>query len=227
MYTSRPSEEPGTRKHLLPLLPFGPDGVGSATAARLMRRMGIEGSIPGTQGLARTILMSASNFVHERTYAANASIISGVRHLATLDGRTCLRCGPLDGKEYALDEERPTLPLHWRCRCVYVPVVKTWRDRGIDADEFQGGQRPAVKHEGRTVHHRDGSTSTAFTVDSAGRVPAGTTYSAWLRGQLETDPAFVESVLGSARYDLFRQGKLDLRAMSTRGHVKTLVELEY
>jgi hypothetical protein len=131
----------------------------------------------------------------------------------------------MDGKEYGLNDPKPVLPAHWRCRCLYLPIPITWRDLGIDIDEADDGDRGTVKHSSRTVHHRDGSTSTAFKVETVDSVPAGTTYEMWLRRQLKEDPSFVRSILGKTRFDLFKAGKLRLSSMVTNGRIKSLSEL--
>ena len=202
------------------------EGLPVDSMARLFRSEGIEGSVPGLRGLARTFSLSASNHAREQTTEALFSdVLAGWRRVGTLDGRTCLVCGPLDGKLYKADEPRPPLPQHWQCRCLYVAEPKTWRELGVDMDELPEGDRPAVKHDERTVHHRDGSTSTKYTVASVDRVPGGTTYQAWMKGQLEKDPAFVRKVLGSARFDLFKDGKLSLNRMTAHGRILKLSEL--
>lgn len=201
-------------------------GLGIDSFARLMKTEGIEGSVPGLRGLARTFSLSASNYAREQTTTALFSdVLAGWRRVGTLDGRTCLVCGPLDGKLYKADEPRPPLPQHWQCRCLYVPEPKTWRELGVDMDELPEGDRPAVKHDERTVHHKDGSTSTKFTVASAEQVPASTTYQTWMKGQLQTDPAFVKKVLGPARFELFKDGKLSLNRMVAHGRILKLSEL--
>jgi hypothetical protein len=85
------------------------------------------------------------------------------------------------------------------------------------------GTRPAVKHSARTVHHRDGSTSTKFSVEEAKQFSG--TYNQWLKYQLEADPDFVQSILGKTRFELFKSGKLSLDAMSTHGQIKNLSAL--
>lgn len=202
------------------------EGLPVDSMARLLRTEGIEGSIPGLRGLARTFCLSASNYAREQTTEALfGDLLAGWRRVGTLDGRTCLVCGPLDGKLYKADEPRPPLPQHWQCRCLYVPEAKTWRGLGMDIDELPAGDRPAVKHDERTVHHKDGSTSTKFSVASAELVPASTTYQVWLQGQLEKDPAFVKKVLGPARFELFKAGKLSLNRMTAHGRIVKLSEL--
>ena len=80
-----------------------------------------------------------------------------------------------------------------------------------------------MKHGGRTVHHRDGSTSTKFKVKDVDFFHG--TYQEWMRRQLEEDPAFVRKVLGPARFELFKSGKLTLDKMVTAGKIKKLSDL--
>ncbi|GAB6035734.1 hypothetical protein JCM15519_02930 [Fundidesulfovibrio butyratiphilus] len=200
------------------------EGKGVAATARMIREEGIEGSVPGLEGLARTYLMSASNYSREKiTQEHFAGAVKGWKRVAVLDGRTCLACGSADGTVYPLNEPRPPLPAHWRCRCVYIQELVSWRDMGIPIDELADAERPAVKHDARTVHHKDGSTSTKFTVADVEHT--GETYSAWMKRQLGEDPAFVRSVLGKTRFDLFKSGKLSLSGMVTDGRIKKLSEL--
>jgi SPP1 gp7 family putative phage head morphogenesis protein len=196
------------------------EGLPVNTMARMLRAQGIEGSVPGLRGLASTFMHSASAHARETTINRHFSKgIKGWRWLATLDRRTCLKCGPNDGKFVKQGDPKPALPRHWRCRCLWLPVVKN--------PISSGGSRPAVKHiKERTIQHRDGSTSTKWKVKEAEQVPVGTTYNAWLKGQLETDPAFVRSVLGKTRFELFKAGKITLNSMTTRGRIKSLAELQ-
>lgn len=202
------------------------EGKGIQAAAKMIQDEGIEGSVPGLEGLARTFCLSASNYARDEIVKQKFSdVVQGWRRLAVLDGRTCVVCGSMDGKQYGLNDPKPSLPSHWRCRCLYLPVTVTWRSLGIDIDEFEGGDQTTVKHSAKTVHHRDGSTSTKFKVKEVGHVPAGTTYEGWLRRQLDEDPAFVRQVLGNTRFELFKAGKLRLSSMVTNGRIKNLSEL--
>ncbi len=202
------------------------EGASVQRTAQMIRVEGIEGSVPGLEGLARTFLHSASSYARDTiTREKFADTVSGWRRSVVLDGRTCVACGSMDGKTYGLNEPKPTLPAHWRCRCLYLPIPITWRDLGIGMDEADEGDRTTVKHSSRTVHHRDGSTSTKFTVQEVGSVPSGTSYEMWLRRQLDEDPDFVKSILGKTRFDLFKSGKLRLSSMVTEGRIKNLSEL--
>ncbi len=194
------------------------EGMGTQATARLLRKEGIEGSVPGLEGLARTWLLSASNYARETVIEDQfADVVKGWERVGTLDGRTCLVCGPKDGMIVKAGKPRTPLPEHWRCRCLWIPRTSL-SVKGSEVD------RPAVKHAERTVHHRDGSTSTKFTVADVERTKE--TYSAWLKRQAVEDPAFVRRVLGPARFDLFKADKLDLNHMSTSGRILRLSELE-
>lgn len=202
------------------------EGKGVDAAARMIRQEGIEGSVPGLEGLSRTFLHSASNYARDEIVKQKfADVVQGWRRSVVLDGRTCIACAAMDGKTYKLDDPKPSLPAHWRCRCLYLPITVTWRDLGIDVDEAEDGDQTTVKHSSRTVHHKDGSTSTAFKVREVGHVPAGTTYEQWMKMQLQEDPAFVRSVLGKTRFELFTSGRLRLSSMVTNGRIKRLSEL--
>ena len=68
--------------------------------------------------------------------------------------------------------------------------------------------RTTVKHTGKTVHHKDGSTSTKFKVAEVDQTKPGENYTAWMKRQMDEDPAFVRRVLGKTRFELFKAGKL-------------------
>jgi hypothetical protein len=193
-------------------------GYGTRKTATLLRAQGVEGSIAGLNNLARTFLMSASNYARD-TAAERlvGDMLKGWQYVATLDGRTCPVCGADDNRFFPVDKPRPNLPRHFSCRCLYVPVVN-------EADAAAPVERPAVKHEERTVHHRDGSTSTKFKVSAVEHTTEN--YSQWLKRQLKEDPAFVRSILGKTRFELFQAGEIDLRKMVVDGRIKRLSELQ-
>ncbi len=82
--------------------------------------------------VARTEIQRVANQAADASYRANADILQGVEHLATLDSRTCKICAPLHGEVYDLDDpKRPEIPLHPRCRCFQAPVTKSWTQIGL------------------------------------------------------------------------------------------------
>lgn len=69
----------------------------------------------------------------------NSDIVKGVELLCALDERTCLTCLELDGTR-----NPPELPIHEGCRCVTLPVTKTFKELGIDIAEFPKGTRASA-----------------------------------------------------------------------------------
>ena len=104
--------------------------------------------------------------------------------------------------------------------------MPTWRELGsvVDVPEPDDVARAAVKESGRTVHHRDGSTSTAWTVGSVEHTTES--YSQWISRQVTEDPAFAMQVLGPTRYQLLKAGKITLEKMTVGGRIKRLSELK-
>ena len=200
------------------------EGQAMETMARAIRKQGIEGTFAGIEGISQTLLQSASNYSKDQIIKEHFSdLVTGWEYVTTLDGRTCLVCGANDGQKYKLNDIKPILPRHFRCRCTYVPTTPTYKELGIDMDEITTGQRPTVKHTEKWVNHRDGTRSRTFT-PAQGESFKGT-YQQWLKGQLVKDPAFVREVLGEKRFELFRAGKLNLKSMVSDGRVRSLKEL--
>lgn len=158
-----------------------------------------EGTTRSARLLARTAIMHVSNAAREFTYDANRDIIKGFQHVSTLDGDTCLVCGALDGKDYDIDEARPQLPIHPNCRCLYTPVLKSWRELGIDQDELPASTRASMD----------------------GQVPANQTYADRIAS---ASTARRIELLGPARARLYAQG-VPLSSMVADGQVVPLKEL--
>lgn len=105
--------------------------------------------------ITHTTIQTAANQVYRQTFDAHADLLKGVQWVATLDNKTCPRCGPLDGKWWSYEPntpgavgvvaDMPTAPLHPRCRCVTVPVMKSAAELGLDlAGELTPGQRASL-----------------------------------------------------------------------------------
>jgi hypothetical protein len=54
---------------------------------------------------------------------ANSDVIDAMEIRATLQFRTCLVCGAIDGRRYGFNDPLPQLPLHEGCRCILLPVT--------------------------------------------------------------------------------------------------------
>ncbi|OZB29779.1 MAG: hypothetical protein B7X51_11165 [Pseudomonas sp. 34-62-33] len=122
----------------------------------------------------------------------------------------CPVCGARDGLKYGLDH-RPVghkLPwgsgpgaIHINCRCATTPWLKTYRELGLDIDEFEPTTRASAD----------------------GPVSAGLTFEKWI----ESKPAAVQREwFGPGRYELYRDGKITLRDLTNmRGRELTLSQL--
>lgn len=120
----------------------------------------------------------------------------------------CVRCGAQDGQMWPLGEAHVLPPLHWNCRCVCVPITKTWeqlakRNKALAAqfDEIDPGTRASM----------------------GGPVSGDTTWESWLGAQSKEAQA---DILGPARHKLWNAGKLTITDLvDQRGNALTLEEL--
>lgn len=152
------------------------------------------------EAMVRTAVTHTATVAREEFYKQNSDIISKVQWVATLDTRTCVICQGLDGKTFPA-EEGPRPPAHINCRCTSIPVVKSWRELGINADELDAGTRASLN----------------------GQVAATQSYGEWLRKQ---SAEVQNDALGPTRARLFRKGGLSVDRFSNRaGDALTLDEL--
>lgn len=153
------------------------------------------------EAIVRTAVNHTANYARESLYDENADLIKGVMWVSTLDSRTTEICQARDGKIYPVNKgARP--PAHIGCRSTTTPVLKSWRELGIDADEANESTRASI----------DGQT------------PESTTYQSWLKAK---PASFQDEVLGKTKGKLFRDGGLTLdRFVNDKGHVYTLDELK-
>jgi SPP1 gp7 family putative phage head morphogenesis protein len=170
------------------------------TKALLYKDGILEISRNNTETIVRTALNHYSNFAKDTYYTANGDVIKGLRWTSVLDARTSSICQSRDGKIYPLDSgARP--PAHLNCRSVMVAVTKSFKELGLNIDEF--------------------TPSTRASMD--GQVPAATTYQTWLEKQSVKRQ---DEILGVTKGKLFRNGGLTLdRFVSNKGHTYTLDEL--
>lgn len=183
--------------------------TGDEIAREVKDLMGV--SMRNAQALVRTSVITTNNAAHEAAYEANADLMAGLQWMATLDPRTCAACGALDGKQWPWGESHPSPSLHWGCRCMLLPVTKSWEDLAREAHGNSTLAKQLDKMSGSTRASMDGQVSDSIK------------YEDWLRSK----PAeFQKGILGPARYRLLESGKLklsDLTDMS--GNELTLKEL--
>lgn len=151
--------------------------------------------------LTRSAITHVSAHAREALFRENDDLIKGVQWVATLDTITCPSCGALDGRIFPINKG-PRPPRHINCRCTVVPVLKSFRDLGIDLDEAPAGTRASLN----------------------GQVPETITWGSWIKRQ---STEIQNIALGPRRAAKLRAGTFAPKAfVDRRGNVRTLRELE-
>ena len=87
-----------------------------------------------------------------------------------------------------------------------------------------------IDTEARTVHHRDGTTSTTYEKLRVKFPHADTTYNQWMNSMVHSkdarDVAFAREVLGKTRFNLVKSGKLRMESLYYHGKLRTIKELQ-
>lgn len=162
------------------------------------------------KGIARNAAIHVSNQARQELAAANADIIEEEQWVATLDTRTCPKCGVLDGKTFPVGEgpmppAHPPGPSGGACRCARIPVVRP-------LSEILGRKK---RGEGKI---------TAGTRESMdGAVASTVKYEDWLKS---LSPDDLKEALGATRAKAFEAGELKLSKMVDQsGRTLTLEQL--
>lgn len=126
-------------------------------ASILLKRFGtrFNGGAWRARTVARTELLDATRVAALESRKANRDVLAGWRWMCALSARTCPACLAMNGRLFDVDESGPDD--HPNGRCTAVPVTRSWRELGIDADEPQsqfpdarawfGQQTPAVQQQ--------------------------------------------------------------------------------
>ncbi|WLG43243.1 hypothetical protein [Pseudomonas sp. FP1740] len=150
--------------------------------------------------VVRTAVSHTAATARQEFNSANEEILKAERWVSTLDNKTSPMCRIRDQLQYTVNTHKPIghkVPwlqgpgkIHWCCRSTSSAVTKSWKELGMNINEMTPAQRASMD----------------------GQVPANTTYSEWLNRQ--SDARKIE-VLGPARYQLLKDGKLDLEDFYT------------
>ncbi len=98
-------------------------GDGPASAAQRIRKKVAEIAGRLSRTLARTTVMSTTGTVNENVFAG--AKVERLLYVAVLDAATCGKCAASSGKVFGRnDPNRPLVPQHPNCRCVYVPYIE-------------------------------------------------------------------------------------------------------
>lgn len=174
--------------------------------------------------LTRTALNHAANEAREEFFKENEDIVKNLVWIAVLDGRTTPICQARSGERFPVGKG-PRPPAHVACRSLMVAELdgigligeqatisdtRTRRVREIDFRKDAKLKAGNTKWKSLTEKQRRGLITKERQIwadTNIGQVPAGTSYSQWLKGQ----PAkFQNEVLGKTRAQAFRSGDLTL-----------------
>lgn len=143
--------------------------------------------------VVQTALSHTAQTARQQLTDANADMIKATQWVSTLDNHTTPMCRIRDGLKYTPDTHKPighSIPwgdgpgrLHFNCRSVSVPVLKSWRELGIPMDDMAPGTRASMD----------------------GQVPASQTYAEWFAKQ---SAARQDEIMGPVRAKLYRAGQL-------------------
>ena len=176
------------------------------------------------EGMAHNAFFQAANWAEREYWVENQDTLTGLRFVAELDRRTTPICRGLDQRIFPV-EQCAVPPLHWNCRSSVMPVFKWERE-----NERIGTRIARIDTEGRTVHHRDGTTSTKYEELRVKHIPAGTTHNQWMQSMVHSkdprDVAFSKEALGPKRFELVKSGKLTVDRLYYDGKLRTIKELE-
>lgn len=146
--------------------------------------------------ITRTFIQTANVNAQEAVYKANERLFKGYKRVETLDNKTCAVCLWGDGAVYKLDEPRPRLPAHPRCRGLWVPVAKSWRDFGIDVDDLEAVARPW------TIRETGPIGTGGRKIENYGKTTEN--FSGWWASLSDTDKA--KTAIGPVRRRLLESG---------------------
>jgi hypothetical protein len=141
--------------------------------------------------------------------------VRGVQWISTLDSRTTKICQALDGLTWDLDLKPighnhvfPGATAHWGCRSTQVPLLKDWNELITD------------KRVAAALNAFDKGTRASI----GGQVPDTTSYQSWLE---KRTPDQQLEILGKGRYEMFKQGKMNLVDMIDQtNNPRTLAQLQ-
>jgi SPP1 gp7 family putative phage head morphogenesis protein len=191
------------------------------------------------QAVARTAVNHVSNSARQEVWNANADIISGVRWVATLDGRTSPVCRGRDGLIMPINEG-PRPPAHVGCRSTTVPVlhgeaivgqrptVTDKRTRSARERDFRAEAREEAgdKWKGMSEKQRQDAVRAKradWTAKNVGQTPSNQTYDQWMRKQ---PAAFQDEVMGKAKAQMFRDGMTMDKFVDEKGKAYTIDQLK-
>ena len=176
-------------------------------ATRLMNTLDV--SRRHAESIVITGTSAITNQARMEFYSANDDIIKGYQSISVLDGKTSEICIAYSNLKYDIDKKpighnlpfRQT-PRHFRCRSTHIPILKTWREIGIDEDELPGGTQSS----------------------DMGYLPQDYSFNDFLKLKSKAQQ---DDILGKGKAELWRDGKINLsQLVNQQGRTLTLKELK-
>ena len=183
------------------------------------------------KSMGLTCANGIANDAKLEVYSKNSDIVKKILIFNTLDGRTCPTCASFGGKIYDADaKDLPALPLHIRCRCVYLPVTDltdlskitrpaanadfmAMAERSYN-EKFKGKNKKwsdlkedtKISYYYKAIHdYESKSGKPAFK-----RLPGSMTFEEYLGKQ---SAEFQKDWLDTTRYRLYKKGGLSVKEM--------------
>lgn len=152
------------------------------------------------EALVRTEFARVANQAQLASYRENEDLITSLIFTSSLDIKVCPICRRLHGKEFPLDTNF-VVPVHPRCRCAWMPKLKSWEDLGLSKEDIPES----------ILTRLDGAKPD---------IPLG--FDEFLKSQ---DDAFQLEALGQTRFELFKKGT-SVKDMATDRRTLTIDELK-
>jgi SPP1 gp7 family putative phage head morphogenesis protein len=163
------------------------------------------------EALVRTSVQTIAAEARRETISQNQDVVKGIQQVSTLDGRTTDICMAYSGAAWDLNKKpigeknlpyNSGVPRHWQCRSFEIAVTKSFKELGLNIDEFPSTTRTSM----------DGEVAGDLSFDD------------WLKAKPK---AFQEEMLGKGRAELFQSGKITLTDLvNGNGRPLTLNELK-
>lgn len=125
--------------------------------------------------IARTEMLRAMRGATTRHMVENKDILKGWRWYCALDKNTCPVCWAMHGKLHKVNERMATHP---NCRCVQIPVTKSWKELGYDVPEPTLSK--GMSQTGEELFSALDPTDQQFVLGKAG-------YTGWKNGLFKLD----------------------------------------
>lgn len=181
------------------------------------------------KSMGLTCANGIANDAKLEVYSKNSDVVKKILIFNTLDGRTCPTCASFGGKIYDADaKDLPALPLHIRCRCVYLPVTDltdlskitrpaanadfmAMAERSYN-EKFKGKKKWSdLKEETRIGYYYDEIKKyEAGGKQAFKQLPGSMKFEEYLGKQ---SAEFQKDWLGTTRYRLYKNGGLSVKEM--------------